>query len=194
MHTYQISVPHKYSFHFVVNLGVMVGFIVVIPRNCTDSLKESVAAALRHTRRQSQITYDRRTSMQRKNLACDFAQAASESFQQSRDLPQASDATPSCTFKAGDFVAVVERSSTLKSPKVLIGQVLHFLGDGEISLLWYKRCDSSASYYMVLDGQQWVEHQDSLHAIKMVPVKGKSGQLKLSTSLRCLHKAVFGKK
>lgn len=131
--------------------------------------------------------------MQRKSLACDFAEAESEIFQQSRDLPQASDATPPCTFKAGEFVAVVERSSSLKSPKVLIGQVLHFLGKGEISLLWYKRFENTANYYMVIDGNQWIEHQDSLHAIKMTPVKGKSGHFKLSTSLRCLHKAVFGK-
>lgn len=170
----------------------MAGFIV-ISRNCTDPLKESVAAALRHSKRQSQVTYDRRTSMQRKSLACDFAQAESENFQQSRDQPRARNSTTPSAFKAGDFVAVVEESSTLKSPKVLIGQILHFLDKGEVSLLWYKRCDNSSTYYMVLDGKQWVEHQDSLCAIEMVPVRGKMGHLKLSTSLRLLHKSVFGK-
>ena len=160
-------------------------------RNCTDSLKASLASALRHTQHQAQSTYDKRTSSQKKQQACDFARHCAENSRQSQQQSEHEDPV-CCPYKPSDFVAVVEESSTLKVPKVLIGQVLQCLNNQEVSLLWYKHFVSQNSYALTLDGNAWVENVGSLHSVKMLPWKSKPGHYKLSTSTKTLHKAVFG--
>ena len=44
-----------------------------IPRDCDDSMKDSLAAALRHTREQAQRTYNRRTANEKKAAALELA-------------------------------------------------------------------------------------------------------------------------
>lgn len=160
-------------------------------RKCTDSLKDSLAAALRHSRKQAQLTYDKRTTFQRKQEACDFARQCAED-----SIATQEQAEPSpCPFSVGDFVAIVEKDSTLKEPKVLIGQIQHFKqSNQEVSLLWYRHRVALNSYSLELDGESWMENVDALHSVKMAPLKGKQGHYKLSTAKRSLHKAVFCKK
>jgi hypothetical protein len=131
--------------------------------------------------------------MQRKSMACDFAMAESEAFQRSKEPSTRADQSSSTGFKAGEFVAVVEDDSSFRSPKVLVGQVLQCLPEGEVSLLWFKRCEENGNYYLVIDGKQWIENQDSLIRVNMLPVKKQLGQFKLTNSPRSLHRAVFQK-
>lgn len=160
--------------------------------DCTDALKASLAAALRHSRQQAQRTYDRRTANDRKRLAVDLARDyAEDRLDEGSDggqaQPQSSD---DCPFKAGDFVAVVEEDSRLNCPKVLIGQI-HSLGqEGEVSLLWYKNV--SKNFYRLQHGSgQWRESVDSLVPVTVKVPKNRPGLYQLCTSPRQIHKVVF---
>ncbi|KAK3729296.1 hypothetical protein QZH41_002214 [Actinostola sp. cb2023] len=79
---------------------------------CSDSLKESIASALRHTRKQSQTTYDRRTANEKKkgalSLAEEFVRASSSAMESRKDYEAGDE---SCSFGIGDFVALLEQVS-----------------------------------------------------------------------------------
>lgn len=54
--------------------------------DCTDALKASLAAAIRHSREQAQRPYDRRTANDRKQLAVSLAREyAKDQFEQDPD-------------------------------------------------------------------------------------------------------------
>ncbi|KAK3727522.1 hypothetical protein QZH41_009982 [Actinostola sp. cb2023] len=81
-----------------------------LPKQCSDSLKESIASALRHTRKQSQTTYDRRTANEKKKGALspaeEFVRASSSAMESRKDYESGDE---SCSFGIGDFVALLEQ-------------------------------------------------------------------------------------
>lgn len=163
--------------------------------DCTDALKTSLAAALRHSREQAQRTYDRRTANDKKQLAVSLArQFAEDQFEQDPDdvcSDQEREETEQ-PFQPGDFVAVVEKDSTLNKPKILIGQIHSFVGSADVSLLWYKDT-SSGLYKLELTGDQWIEGQDSLVPVTLKAAKNRPGVYRLGTSPRQIHRAVMEK-
>ena len=134
-------------------------------------MKDSPAAALRHSREQAQSTYDHRTANQKKALALELA----------RDTTS--------PHKIGDFVGLVEERSCLQQPRVLLGRLYAFLPGGQASLLWYK-CAGAGLYCLEVDGSQWVESVSSLVPVKVKPAKGKTNCYRHCTSLRTMHTAV----
>ena len=154
-----------------------------ISRNCTEPLKEAIARALRHSRAEGQRTYDRRTSYEKKKPALDYArQHAVSSLNES----SSSTALPS----VGQFVGLVEESSTAKQPKILIGRV-QFLVDTDVYLLWFKEVQSKKNCYeLFLDGKPWVEKPASLIPISMKETKEK-GIFRLLTKQREIYNQVF---
>ena len=55
----------------------LIGDFLALFRDCDDALKDSIASALRHSRREGEKTYDRRTCQEKKQAALDLAQAGS---------------------------------------------------------------------------------------------------------------------
>ena len=80
-------------------------------------MKDSLAAALRHSREQAQKTYDRRTANDRKAMAVQSAR----SFAEDRLDQGSGDEDHSCgageretlRVKPGDFVGLVEEGSSI---------------------------------------------------------------------------------
>ncbi|KAJ7382969.1 hypothetical protein OS493_031746 [Desmophyllum pertusum] len=111
-------------------------------------------------------TYDKRTANQRKELAVTLARDyAEEEFEDGAE--QGPIHPPdNCVFKPGDFVGCIEESSTLNSPKVLIGQVHSLRGNGDVSLLWHRKI-AAGLYSLELDGEEWLEAKESLTAVSL---------------------------
>lgn len=157
-------------------------------RNCTESTKDAIAAALRHSRAESQRTYDRRTANQKKAPALSFArrhadQALGESAV-GEDFPH---------FPVSQFVGVVQGDSTARRPHVFIGQLMYYSGS-EAHLLWYKAMPSKRNTYsLCLDGSPWVESAASLVAVEMKP-GARHGEYKLHTPLKRVHDQGFENK
>lgn len=161
--------------------------------DCTDQMKDSLAAALRHSREQAQSTYDRRTANQKKELALGLAQRTAEqggsgSAEQESQAPSGDGQAP---HKLGDFVGLVEEDSTLQEPKILLGRIHAFLPEEQALLLWYKSMGAGV-YCLQADGTQWVESLSALVPVSVKPAKGKPNGYRLTASLRTIHKAVHG--
>ena len=167
----------------ILNLIVTIENVILPPcSNCTDALKASIAAALRHSQGQAQRTYDRRTANEKKQLAVDMAREfAEEAANSCAEQAGSSHSSADCEFSQGDFVAVVEADSTLKSPKVLVGQVQRLVD---------RQAVPGNVYKLHLDGTEWVEAIDSLVAVTLSPAKNKPGCFRLNSSLRSIHKQV----
>ena len=150
-----------------------------------------MAAALRHTRRQAQQTYDRRTSNERKQLAISLA---SEFVEQGLEAVTArqSDSGHCSTLKVGDFVGLVEEGSSDRRPKVLIGRIRSFVDEDQANLLWYRH-ESQNKYFFQFDTNPWVESVDALVPANVTSLKRTPGLCKLNTSLKSIHKAVHSK-
>ena len=147
---------------------------------------------MRHSREQAQKTYDRRTHNDKKAAAMELARTVAEDFvprerAKEADLPAPS--TAHRKFKPGDFVACVEEGSSEKKPRLLVGRVLFYLNDQELSLQWYSRKMANA-YSPSFDGKQWVESEPALAAVEMSRLKGKPDFLSLRTSVRAVYKAL----
>jgi len=155
---------------------------------CNDRMKESLVAALRHSREQVQSTYDRRTANQKKVLALELARSRAEQQEGEGQVDPAQDDETASQHQAGDFVGLVEEESSLQQPRVLLGRLHSFLPDGQASLLWYKPVGAGL-YCLEVDGSRWVESVSSLVPVKVRPAKGKSNCYRLCTSLRSIHKA-----
>ena len=163
--------------------------------DCTDALKSSLAAALRHSREQAQRTYDRRTANEKKQMAVDLTKGYAESrlgLEHDEDSQEGATAGAECHVKVGDFVGLVEEGSTQQSPKILIGQVQSFVGHKEARLLWYEKVKSNL-YKLQLDGQPWNEPIESLVPVQVQAVKTPPGLYKLLTSARQIHRDVISK-
>lgn len=163
-------------------------------RNCSDNLKDSIAVALRHSRRQAQLVYDRRTANQKKAEAVAFTQTTAESSRgdvtvQEGDGSSSSDDHDVHDFPIGSFVGLVEQNSTLNAPKVLIGRVNRHEKKRQARLLHYENVRGK-NYKLNLDGEEWIEKLDSLISVSMVPSKKMPDQYVLCTSLRSIHKQV----
>ena len=155
-------------------------------------MKDSLAAALRHTRQQAQSTYDRRTANEKKELALALAQrTAEQGGPGTLEEPQVPPGDGQPQHGLGDFVGLVEQDSTLREPKILIGRVHAFLPEDQALLLWYKSM-GAGMYCLQADGSQWVESLSALVPVSVKPAKGKPNGYRLTTSLRTIHKAVHG--
>ena len=167
-------------------------FLFCFYSSCDDSLKDSLAVALRHSRQQAQSTYDRRTANQKKAAALQFARKKAEAIMGRED--DASEQSPSSEdvsdFSVGDFVGLVMEDSTLNDPCVFVGRIQKLLPGNQVSLLWYKH-KGGALYSLEVGGDGWIEDSSALVPISVKPAKGKVDCYRLATSLRTIHKAVF---
>lgn len=159
-------------------------------------MKDSLASALRHSRRQAQSVYDRRTMAEKKDEAVAFARDLAESSA-TTSVPCENDQTASAAivdcekFAPGDFVAVVEANSTLNNPKILIGRVMYFTKPGqEVALLHYRNIKAN-NYVLEVDGSCWTESVKSLVSVKMSLSTKVPDQYVLKISRRAIHKQVF---
>lgn len=140
---------------------------------CTESLKDAIASALKHSRRQAQTTYDRRTAHDKKRLAIDYAQTSAATCTVDSE-------TTSYVPEPGDFVALIEQGSTARRPKILVAQVQYSAGK-DVHLLWYEPIKGQTKCYkMKLDGNPWVEAISALTPIQMEATK-QHGVYKLLT-------------
>lgn len=156
-------------------------------RDCSESLKKSLALALRHSQRQAEVTYDKRTRTEKKGQAIEFARDCAESHptEDRTSAPKASN------LKPGTFVACVESDSTVQQPKILLGRVIHYIPtSAEVMLLWYKPVKDDI-YKMTVDGSKWQESEECLLPVKMSAVKGKCDQYQLKTPLEVIHKKML---
>lgn len=158
----------------------------------TDALKATLAAALRHSRDQAEKTYDRRTANERKEctvrVAREYAQEiiSNPAMTETAHTSTVSEQPPVTNIKVAQFVALLEEGSTLRSPKILIGQVHSFLDNAKVSLLWYKAHKNN--YKLEIDGEQWIEDVNCC-----LPVRNKPGIYHLNDSLRSIHKSFTSK-
>lgn len=146
----------------------------------------------------AQAVYDRRTQNQKKSQAMALArsmaeeessgctpcegQLASTSKQQQRE------------FKPGQFVAVLQEESTLKSPVFFIGRILYYRNNSdEIELLWYKNV-RGGDYKLTFEEIPWVEKEEKLTLVKMSPSKKLVDQYRLDTAPRTIHKTAVSYK
>jgi len=174
---------------------LLIDSLIVRSRDCTDSMKDSLASALRHTRKQAQVTYDRRTSNEKKARAVamttQYAQTsmdAIETRKQARDEPK----SRSLDIHVGDFVGLIEEDSTMQNPKVLIGQIQCLIDvDNRASLLWYKHI-SSNQYTFQFQSEEWIENLEAMIPVTMKAIKQSPGAYKLSNTLRSIHKKLMG--
>ena len=161
-------------------------------------MKDSLAKALRHTRKQAQSTYDRRTANERKqpalSLTAEFANATLRAARETgAERKKDGRVAPSTSFDLGDFVGLVESESTLKCPKVLVGRIQSLLGDNRAVLLWYKLI-AGDKYTFQFEDDCWIESCDALVPVQMKPVKRSPGVFKLDCQLRTIHRAVKSNK
>jgi len=157
-------------------------------RECDDNMKDSLAAALRHSREQAQTTYDRRTANERKSAALELARRKAE--EDAEPSPGPSNRPQQPEFGIGDFVGLVAEDSTLQKPSVFLGRVQAFLGDDQVCLLWYKNVGGGI-YSLQVDSSQWLESRESLVPVEVLAAKGREHAVRLRTSLRTIHKAVL---
>lgn len=154
-------------------------------------MKDSIAVALRHSRKQADRTYDRRTRTEKKQPALEFARSlAQKNSEPTRDLT----ATPphrakEPQFEPGDFVGLVEEGSTLSDPCILLGRVLYYVSETRVALLWYKTT-SFNTYDLAFEGDNWIEDESCLVPVKVCRTKKRPGFYSLLTAKRTVHKAV----
>ena len=153
-------------------------------------MKDSLAAALRHSREQAQSTYDRRTASEKKAAALRLAREKAEEGADP-EAPAATEQSSKPEITVGQFVGLVTEDSTLQNPSIMLARVQAFLPDGQVSLLWYRNVGGGL-YALEVDGSQWIESVDALVPVKVVIAKGRSHSYRLMTSVRTIHKAVHG--
>ena len=136
------------------------------------------------------MTYDRRTANQKKAAAIAFTRKKAESAMEDQGNGSQEESDGGSQFQPGDFVALVQEGSTLQNPLVLVARIHALQQGGEASLLWYK--PQSAGIYCLEVQGQWTEPIGALVAIKVKQAKGKKDAYRLCTSLRSVHKAVYG--
>jgi len=157
-----------------ISPNVFLLFFCSCCRECSDSLKESIASVLRHTRKQSQAIYDRRTTNHKKqgavSLATELVHASSSRAIETRKEGKGD----SCSFDIGDFVALLEEGSTLKYPKIFIGQIQSFFEDNQASLLWYRNTRGS-EYTFQFKPEPWLENIEALVPVTMKAIKKTPG-------------------
>ena len=154
-------------------------------------MKDSLAAALRHSREQAQNTYDRRTAAEKKAAALRLARQKAEGGADAEEALQATEQSSKPEITVGQFVGLVTEDSTLQRPSILLGRVQAFLPEEQVSLLWYRNMGGGL-YHLEVDGTQWTESVEALVPVKVVMAKARSHAYRLATSVRTIHKAVHG--
>ncbi|CAH3192993.1 unnamed protein product, partial [Porites evermanni] len=157
---------------------------------CTDSMKDSLAAALRHSREQAQSTYDQRTASEKKAAAVRLAREKAEEGADP-EAPPATEQSSKPEITVAQFVGLVTEDSTLQNPSIMLARVQAFLPDGQVSLLWYRNVGGGL-YALEVNSSQWIESVEDLVPVKVVMAKGRSHLYRLMTSVRTIHKAVHG--
>ena len=159
--------------------------------NCTDCMKESIAAAMRHSKREAEKTYDRRTGPERKRLALSFAQSKVSRLESEDEEPCRVKRNESeATFNLGDFVAYPCSESTLEKPVFLLRRIQRQNKRG-FALLWYKNLKdrrSSNLYKLCLDGDEWEEQPDTLIRVDVLPTR-ESDTVVLKTNAKDIQRA-----
>ena len=91
-------------------------------------MKESIAIAMCHSKREAGCTYDRPTLVERKRQALSFVHHQINRFENDEeredDEEQRSVPEAATTFDLGQFVGYVCNASAPARPKILLGQVL----------------------------------------------------------------------
>ncbi len=148
--------------------------------------------ALRHSTRQADTVYDRRTTNERVGEAVRLAREyAEESFCHGQAEAASKTESVDHEFQLGQFVGLTEKDSTEKRPKVLVAQVHRLLTKGRVSLLRYK--PHKNLFRLELDGEDWIEHANCLVPVAMQPAPDKPGWFRLEGSLRAIHNSVHGR-
>ena len=165
--------------------------------DCTDHLKDSLAASMRHSRQQAEKTYDRRTKCQRKRSALALAEELADSATDSATDQTTTDPTPSTSgasaakkFSPGEFVAILGEGSLLSKPNVQIGQIQYYISSEQVELLWYKKRNSNA-YSLELDSKEWIEADEDLMKVTMTPKRGRNSST--LWSLQCSERSLLKK-
>ena len=143
---------------------------------------------------QPEKTYHRQTASERKECAVrvtrEYAQEVifNPGMTVSTETNTADVQPPVATItKLAQFVGLIEEGSTLRSPKILIGQLHSFLANGKVSLLWYK---AYRNYFKLdLDGEQWIEDVNGLVPLGMTSVRNKPGLYRLTNILPSIQKS-----
>jgi hypothetical protein len=95
--------------------------------------------------------------LEKKQPALELAQSMA---QRSSDLEPRPDKTEH-QFSPGEFVGLVEETSTLDKPIILVGRVLYYVDKTRVSLLWYKATGFS-TYDLSFEGETWIEDESAL--------------------------------
>ncbi|EDO26336.1 predicted protein, partial [Nematostella vectensis] len=156
---------------------------------CTDAMKDSLASALRHTRKQAQLTYDRRNSSEKKSLAVSLASELAENTIESLSA-QPSDRNAG--LDEGSWVALTVEGSTLANPNILLARIQNLMPGRKASLLWFKATAEKGLYAFHYDEASWIESVDALVPVQVKEIKNSPGLYKLTTSLKKIHRAVLG--
>ncbi|EDO26348.1 predicted protein, partial [Nematostella vectensis] len=147
---------------------------------CTDAMKDSLASALRHTRKQAQLTYDRRNSSEKKSLAVSLASELAENTIESLSA-QPSDRNAG--LDKGSWVALTVEGSTLANPNILLARIQNLMPGRRASLLWFKATAEKGLYGFHFDEASWIESLDALVPVQVKEIKNSPGLYKLTTSL-----------
>ncbi|EDO28388.1 predicted protein, partial [Nematostella vectensis] len=156
---------------------------------CTDAMKDSLASALRNTRKQAQLTYDRRNSSEKKSLAVSLASELAENTIESLSA-QPSDRNAG--LDKGSWVALTVEGSTLANPNILLARIQNLMPGRKASLLWFKATAEKGLYAFHYDEASWIESLDALVPVQVKEIKNSPGLYKLTTSLKKIHRAVLG--
>ena len=173
-------------------------------------MKESLAAALRHSRREAERTYDRRTASDKCSQARAFAQegmrralepdtSSKETLveEQEHESSSSDDDHTEPRPPPGTFVALVEDRSTLRRPKIMLARVLTYPSRKVASLLWYKAITAATNTRMLfelhIDGEVWQEATRALFPVTTEPHK-PTGAVRLLTTPREIHRQLQASK
>ncbi|XP_048585327.1 uncharacterized protein LOC125568059 [Nematostella vectensis] len=138
---------------------------------CTDAMKDSLASALRHTRKQAQLTYDRRNSSEKKSLAVSLASELAENTIESLSA-QPSDRNAG--LDKGSWVALTVEGSTLANPNILLARIQNLMPGRKASLLWFKATAEKGLYAFHYDEASLIESLDALVPVQDARVSVKS--------------------
>jgi len=121
-------------------------------------MKDSLAAASKHSQEQAQSLYDYRSANEKKAAALELDRKKAEEEPGGTDTTLGpSKSKPShLHITTGDFVGLVAEDSTLQKPFIFLGHVQALLPNDQVCLLWYRNIGCGI-YSLQVDGSQWIE-------------------------------------
>ena len=158
------------------------------------ALKASLDSVLCHSRDQAEKTYNRQTASQSKESAVHVARECAQEIISNPAMTKTMHNSTVCVqlpvtmnIKLTLFVELIE-GSTLRSSKILFGQVHSFVDHGNVSLLQNKAPKNFLK--RKLDGEQWIEDVNCLVPMSMTLVRNKPGLSRLNNRFQSIHKSV----